>query len=619
MFFLGAFGEGLAEPPRLIKADQLELEVYWKAPGASKQRIVGWRDRAELPTDIVYHQDHLGIVQNAFGRTIRLGDGDEVLDVPHPLSPGGPLLYDYATGDTITMALPGHEVRVVALQLRPRDFQAPRIVGTAYLDVKTADLVRLAFNFTPAAYRDPAIEDVSIVLDNALYEGRWWLPLHQEVEIRRRAGVLDLPARGIIRGRWDVDRYDFNTGLMAAWFAGPEISAAPKALRDAYPWPTSIETAIQDVAEPVRQNDLAAVRAEVARIAGRRALSGVRRSGFGVRGLSDLLHANRVQGLVPGLGVVVRADAIEGRARVSYGFADRRVDAALSGQVAHGAGTLSASVYREVRDVGDGSVISPLINSIGAQEFGDDYGDYVRISGGRIAWRQPAGASVEWQLAAARENVASLAVRAAPATGRFRPNPALGGRGVNVITLAVRRPSEGFAVRRDRFFDVALEAGRVDGGARYLRLAGTAHLLAPLGGTRVLARVQGGLASANLPAHRTFVLGGRGTLLGDDFRAWGGRALALAHFEWRVPAPFPSLALGPARTPGTIMLAPYVAAGWTERPVVGAPWRATPGVRVTVGVGMEWLGVFRVEAGYGVQGGRAHVTFDVTRDFWSVL
>ena len=619
MFFLGAFGEGLAEPPRLIKADQLELEVYWKAPGASKQRIVGWRDRAELPTDIVYHQDHLGIVQNAFGRTIRLGDGDEVLDVPHPLSPGGPLLYDYATGDTITMALPGHEVRVVALQLRPRDFQAPRIVGTAYLDVKTADLVRLAFNFTPAAYRDPAIEDVSIVLDNALYEGRWWLPLHQEVEIRRRAGLLDLPARGIIRGRWDVDRYDFNTGLAAAWFAGPEISVVPKAMRDAYPWGTSIETAIQDVAEPVRQNDLAAVRAEVARIAGRRALSGVRRGGFGVRGLSDLLHANRVQGLVPGLGIVVRADAIEGRGRVSYGFADRRADGSLSGKLARGAGTLSASVYREVRDAGDGPVISPLFNSIGAQEFGDDYGDYVRISGGRIAWRQPTGASVEWQLAAARENVASLAVRAAPATGRFRPNPALGGRSVNVVTLAVRRPSEGFAVRRDRFFDVSLEAGRVDGGAQYLRLAGTAHLLAPLGGTRVLARVQGGLASADLPAHRAFVLGGRGTLLGDDFRAWGGRALAHAHVEWRVPAPFPSLALGPARTPGTIMLAPYVAAGWAERPVVGAPWRATPGVRVTVGVGMEWLGVFRVEAGYGVQSGRAHVTFDVTRDFWSVL
>src|SRR2546422_1764062 len=81
LFFLGQFGEGLIEPPRLIKADQLELEVYWKVPGLSKQRIVGWRDRAELPTDISYHRDHLGIIQNNFGAAMRLGEGDEVRDV----------------------------------------------------------------------------------------------------------------------------------------------------------------------------------------------------------------------------------------------------------------------------------------------------------------------------------------------------------------------------------------------------------------------------------------------------------------------------------------------------------------------------------------------------------
>ncbi|MGH7537813.1 MAG: hypothetical protein ACREMF_04200, partial [Gemmatimonadales bacterium] len=487
VFFLGAFGDGLAEPPRLIKADQLELEVYWKAPGASKQHIIGWRDRAELPTDVVYHQDHLGIVQNGFGRTIRLGDGDEVRDVPHPLSPGARLVYDYATGDTITVALPGREIRVVALHARPKDFGAPRVVGTAYLDLQAADLVRLAFNFTPVAYRDPQIEDVSIVLDYALYESRWWLPRHQEIEIRRRATLLDLPARGIIRGRWDVDRYVFNSGIGAAWFAGPEIVGAPKAVRDSFPWSASLDAAIQQVAEPVRRNDLAAVRAEVARLAGRRALSGVRRRGLGVRGISDLLHANRVQGLVPGAGVVWRAEAFEGRARASYGFGDRRVDGAVSGQLVLGALTLGARVYREVRDIGDTPVISPLLNSLAAQEFGDDYGDYVRVTGGRLVLGRPQPNGVDWQLSAGREHVASLQVRAAPAAGRFRPNPALGSPRLSIVTLSARRPSEGFAVRRDRFLDVALETGRADGGITYARLAAAAHVLVPLGVTRVLA------------------------------------------------------------------------------------------------------------------------------------
>jgi hypothetical protein len=619
VFFLGAFGEGLVEPPRLIKADQLELEVYWKAPGLSKQRIIGRRDRAELPTDIVYHQDHLGIIQNAFGRSIRLGNGDEVLDVPHPLSPGGPSRYDYAIGDTITVMLPGREVRVVELKVRPKDFSVPRIVGTAYMDVATAELVRLAFNFTPAAYRDPELEDVSIVLDNALYEGRWWLPRHQEIEIRRRATLIDIPARGIIRGRWDVDEYRFNTGLPVSLFAGPEIVAAPESVRDSFPWPTSLGLAIQDVAEPVRQNDLADVRAEVARIAGRHALSGLGRGGLGARGVSDLVHANRAQGLVVGAGAVWRPGTFVGRLRASFGFADREADGALLGRFALGTVEVEGSVYREVRDVGDWPIVAPLINSISSQEFGNDFGDYVRVSGARLALRHTPGSGVEWEVSAARERPAGMSARASPATGQFRANPDLSGRTVNLVSIAVRRPSEGFAVRRDAFLDLSLEAGRRDADDPYLRLAGIGHLLVPLGATRVLVRVQGGVASAHVPRHRAFVLGGRGSLLGDPFRAWGGRAEALLHLEWRVVAPFPSLVLGPARTPASVIVAPYLASGWSERPVPGTAWGATHGIRVTAGLALEWLGVFRLEGGYGLETHDLHASFDVTRDFWSIL
>ena len=198
LFFLGAFGQGLADPPRLVKADQLELEVYWRAPASSKQRVIGWRDQAQLPTDINYHRDHLGIIQNNFGSAIRLGEGDEVRDVPHPLAPGGLAVYDFALGDTTVIVLPEREVRVVALRVRPKDFGRPRIVGSLYLDAGTADLVRMAFNFTPRSYLDPQLEDVSIELDNALWEDRYWLPYRQEIEIRRRDKDQDL--RGFRNG-----------------------------------------------------------------------------------------------------------------------------------------------------------------------------------------------------------------------------------------------------------------------------------------------------------------------------------------------------------------------------------------------------------------------------------
>jgi hypothetical protein len=336
--------------------------------------------------------------------------------------------------------------------------------------------------------------------------------------------------------------------------------------------------------------------------------------------LSDLLLANRVQGVVPGMGVVWRSGGIEVRARGSYGFADRRADGALAGRFALGGIVLSAGGYREVRDVSDVPIVAPVVNSLGAQEFGDDYGDYVRVTGARLGIEGPAGSRARWRLTLAREGIASLTVRAAPASGAYRPNPALGGPALDVVTLGISRAGEGFSVRRDRAYDLMLEAGRRDGGTTYLRIDGTAHVIVPLGTTRVLARAQGGIASAELPAHRAFVLGGRGTLLGDDFRAWGGRAAALLHVEWRVRAPFPSLSLGPAaRTPASITLAPYVAAGWTDRPVAATPWRATPGVRVTTGLGLEWLGVFRLEAGYGLQSRRGHLAFDITRDFWRIL
>ena len=615
LFFLGQFGEGLTEPPRLVKADQLELEVYWKAPQLSKQRIVGWRDRAELPTDINYHRDHLGIVQNNFGSAIRLGEGDEVRDVPHPLGPSGPDVYDVALGDTTTIVLPQRAVRVAALRVRPRNFSTAAIVGTLFVDLETADLVRMAFNFTPRAYLDPQIEDVSVVLDNALWEGRFWLPYRQEIEIRRRATWLDIPARGIIRGRWEIDNYLFNVGLAASWFGGEEITAVPKAERDSFPWAVPLTTAIQTIAEPVRENDLEEVRAEVSRIAGRRVLTGLKRQRLGARGVSDLIRFNRVEGLAAGAGFVWRTpgDDFEVRALASYGFSDGAGKGGVSIASVDG---LSFTMYRQVRDISDERVIAPLVNSVSAQEFGDDYGDYYRATGWQLAARFDGGNRIAWIVALKREHVQSLPIRATPASGQFRPNPAITDGYHNVGTLTVRRRSEGFAVRRDVAGEVSAEIG-----SAYVRLSGTGHLLVPLGtgSTRLLTRVQVGVGGDDLPPHRGFVMGGRGTLLGDEFREWGGRRAALIHLELRTVVPFVGLPAGPARTPGRITLAPYVALGSTDEPFPQMPWLTTPGTRVTFGLGAEWLGLFRIEAGYGMQSRQVRVAFDVTRDFWDIL
>src|SRR5690554_3335825 len=37
--FLAQLGEGFPDPPKVVKADELALEVYWRAPNHSKQLI----------------------------------------------------------------------------------------------------------------------------------------------------------------------------------------------------------------------------------------------------------------------------------------------------------------------------------------------------------------------------------------------------------------------------------------------------------------------------------------------------------------------------------------------------------------------------------------------------
>ncbi len=194
VFYLVQTGPGFPDPPRIAKADELNVQVYWHAPDVGKQRIVSWRSQPYLPIEVNYHRDHLGIVMNNFGPRIRIGEGDEVRDAVHPLSIEGLADYDYAIFDTLTIRTgAGGPLSVLAVQVRPRNRARPLVVGTMYLERSSAALVRFEFSFTPAAYRQPEVEDISVLLEQSLFEGKWWLPWSQRIEIRRRPAALRLP------------------------------------------------------------------------------------------------------------------------------------------------------------------------------------------------------------------------------------------------------------------------------------------------------------------------------------------------------------------------------------------------------------------------------------------
>jgi hypothetical protein len=623
VFFLAQLAEGLQEPPRLIKSDELVLEVYWKAPNLSKQRIVGWRDRRDLPTDIQYHQDHLGIVQDNFGDRISIGEGDEIQNVPHPLSSEGPTAYDFALVDSsLTIWLPERTVRLFEVRVRPKDFSAPRVVGSLYFDIETAEVVIFRFSFTRSAYLDDTLEDITIVLENGLWDERHWLPYRQEVEIRRRTQWLDMPARGIIRGRWEIEDYEFNVGLSDRLFRGSEIVAVPPEVRDSFVWDEPIHAAIQEMAGPAVRVDLEEARLQIAQAAGAQALSGLATARLGIGSISDLLHFNRVEGLSPGLGVVLRPDGgpTEVHLWASYGVSDQRLKGLLEASHERGGWTLQFLARRRVIDVADDPPISPLLNTLLSQELGNDYGDYVLSDKLELGIKRTFGVRGSVGLAVGIEQTTSVAVQATPATGTFRSNAAMGSGTLGIGRVTLEKRSAELAVRGGVTGSLAVEGGAGE-DVEYLRVRATGRAHVAVGTTQLVTRAWGGWGSPQLPPHRSFMFGGRGTLVGEPFRAWGGRYALFGAVEWQVPVPFPEIPLGPFVTTGRqVVLAPFLGLGWAGGAVDGVDWRPTDGVQPVVGVGLEWFHrFFRADFGVSLRTGDVSLVIDVTKDLWNIL
>jgi hypothetical protein len=621
VFFLAQVGEGMAEPPRLVKADQLDVEVYWRAPNRSKQIILGWRDGTFLPTDIQYHRDHLGIVTNNFGDVIRIGEGDEVRDAIHPLSPAGAASYDYALGDSLAIRTAQGEVTVRQVQVRPRSFSRPLVVGTLYLDVATAELVRFRFSFTPASYLDRELEDISIVLENSLYENRYWLPYRQEIEIRRRLTWLDFPARGIIRCRWEIGDYDLNFEISPDVFQGPSIGGLLRAGKSDTTWAQSLDRAILGVAQPINRQDMEALRAEVERIAGSRALAGLPSTRLAAGSVSDLAHVNRVQGLTLGFGGTLnpKGSRFHLKPSIAYGTADHRLLGSAVASWGTGRTQLSLSASRRVSDFSDLPVIAPVLNSLTSQEAGKDYGDYVLLHTATAGLRQRLSGRTAVTIDLNLEESQSVSTKASPANGTYRTNPALGSGTYRIARLTLERASGGIAARRDLQGRLSVEGGI--GPADYLRGSAEARWLVSLGKGELLSRVYAGVGTDGLPPYRSFVLGGRGTLLGEPFRAYGGRTAVLGHIEWRFDVPVPALALGSfASTGRSVTIAPFLAAGQASQPYTGLPWTRTAGLRPVAGVALEvFMRLIRLELGVGLRDGGVGMTVDVNRDWWGLL
>lgn len=635
--FLAQVGEGFTEPPKIVKADELALEVYWRAPNLSKQLIAGRRDTLLFPTDINYHRDHLGIVQNNFPNIIRLGEGDEVRDVPHPLSAEGLAQYDYAIRDSLQIRLGPRTLDVYEVRVRPKNDREPRAVGAVYIDRESGEVVRMAFSFTRAALRDKELEDVSVVLENGLIDGRFWLPRRQEIEIRRTGTWLDYPARGIIRGRWEICCYEVNGAFPPGLFAGPEIALAPRGTPMPFPFAGKVLDSLPPDVRAVTDADVAKVQDEARALVRGQALARTRSTSLSARSASDFVRVNRVEGLALGGGITRRLGAgFSMMARGRYGVSDERGKGTLgiSFRRASGAG-FDIAGYDDYHDVGEMRETSLVVSSIAAQEFGSDFSDLFGARGVSVGARSRPLAGWTIGIGASLERDRPLEVNATPASGRYEPTIAASDMRQRSAALWLDRPTRlgpfGFETQMHLEGSLIQFRDALSDYRNMSRFSARASLERPVGSGRIVARsLAAWVAGGNtVPAQQLVFIGGPMTAPGYVFHQFAARAAAAQRLEIQFPVPFVSIPLGRyGKTTSSITLAPFVNAAWVDR-TVGArfsgnfpalPQPANPGWHPSVGIGaLTIFDLLRFDVARGLRDGRWTFSADVSRDFWSIL
>jgi len=627
--FLAQLGEGFTEPPKVIKADELALEVYWRAPGLSKQRIIGRRDTLLLPTDIAYHRDHLGIVQNNFPEVIRIGDGDEVRDVPHPLSPQGLSAYEFAIGDSIEMRLPDRTIAVAIVRVRPIDDTQPRVVGALFIERESAQVVRMAFNFTRAAFVDRQLEDLAIVLDNALVSGTFWLPRRQEIEIRRSGTWMDFPVRGIIRGRWEICCHDVNTGVDLALFNGPEIVQAPRRVMEAYRWGgTILDSLPPDVRAPT-DPEVRIIQEEARRLVRAQALARSRRATVAARGISDVARVSRAEGFALGAGISrALGSGVRAALQTRYGVDDEE----LKGRVrmswvrANGVG-LHVFAERDYRDAGDIVERSGLVNSIAAQEFGSDYTEPFDVRAAGVAADVGSALGMAWRLAVSAERHEPVRVVATPSRGRYEPVIDALSATATRLALSFDRPTSLFVGGTElrlrgeaRTIWFRSRDGAGSGSSRATRLFADASLERPVGAHRLVSRTTVAAVDANSPAvppQELVYLGGPISGPGYRYHELVGEIGGSQRIEWRLPAPFVAVPMGRfGRAPPRMTLAPFAHVVFLARPAAdrASGWYPSAGVGALL-----FFDALRLDAARGFRHGTWTFSVDVTPELWRVL
>lgn len=626
--FLAQLGEGTVIPPRVVQSEELMSRLYWWQPDRSVQQLVGRRDTTLLPAAVGYYRDRYRVVLDNLPDRIRLGDGQDVRDVPHPLSPAASAQYEYVRGRKLTIALPDREINVDEIQFRPIDADSPGAIGSVYLDRESGAVVRLSMAFTRAAIIDRRIETLVVTIENMLVNTRYWLPSRQEVEVSRRATWFELPVRGIVRGRWEISGYSVNERVADDAVRLPQWSSVSADSLRAFPFENRIVDVLPPGIRMASAEELVAARGQIEAAVRASALARPQRTAIAGSGISDLLRFNRTEGLAAGLGVARRFGEVRGSLNVGYGVSDREFKGRAALALVTGlGGETRGSVFaeRSYRNVVEAERAG-VTNSVFALAFGSDYTTQVDVRAAGVEVRK---GLTPWRLRVAWEDERSLASNAKPLSGTFTPTLAawhLSGVRGEVTGSGGWYPAEQGKFRGE--WRVKAEAGLQHGndgtGAEVrplsMRLHGALDLNRSMAGDRALfLRSWGAVAAGNdLPPQWFVHAGGPWSAPGYEYASIAGKAFVSQRAEFRFPVPAPSLPLGKyGRSPAHMTLAPFaqlLVAGGTRGDSV------TSGVYPSVGTGVLFFyDMIRFDVSRGLRNGYWQFSVDIDRGFWGLL
>jgi hypothetical protein len=602
----------------LVKTDQIALEVYWAAPNLTKQRIVGLRDEKTLPTNIHYHLDHLVVVQDEFGDLIRIGDGDEVSAVIHPAAPGSETFYDFLLADSVTLILQGaaESVRVYELQVRPKNFDIPGFIGSVFLDRASSAIVRMSFTFTPASYVDSYLDHIQISLENGLWEGKYWLPYRQQLEIRREVPFLDIPAGSIIKGWFEVRDYEINPSLPPALFRGPRVSARPESERRSFPFEEGLHAHLdaRGLDPPPEMGEIRDLAVSLAR---ERYLTGL--TGFRLHLpqpiVSSALRFNRAEGLFLGGGFsrgITPSFGLSGYGGFSFGREKPTVRMEGWGGEKHPDTRLSGYLNRPM-DLGPNPGISGVFNTLSALALDEDYRDLFFASGvgAQHTWTPRGGSRIHLEGRFETHTSARDEVSSDPNEPRFRPVLPIENGAWRSVSLGVELPTpwrllttHGTALfGRFENRDFGSTAGGVRVQARSLGA-----------GWDFAGSLTAGILWGDPPLQALYLVGGRGTVPGYDFRS------RIGDRYWLLRGDLSKNVFSP-----WLRVRAFAAAGGTgyEGDPLLPPWPIEPGSSFLLsggfGLGLGW-DVLRLDLARGMrEGGEWELMLSVNQAFWAWL